>query len=193
MVQGGFSEIAYISVTDEVNDRRDDVCWSGSGCTRWLHRSDQTFLNNISFTGQRNAGYGGVYKNMNQGADYMNHAKSAAKMAINLFEDESLNFDEELRPARKAVYVPTFFTSVPQQPLAPQVNNQGARFSRNTNNGQVRLLMSVVFLDISIFRHTIYQSSTMSTGPRPFTSPTRIVLSHTRLNNFINYLFIYFY
>merc|ERR1711953_1473904 len=80
-------------------------------------------------------GYGGVYKNMNQGADYMNHAKSAAKMAINLFEDESLNFDEEIRPARKAVYVPTFFTSVPQQ---PQASNQGARFSRNTNtnNGQ---------------------------------------------------------
>merc|ERR1712172_225175 len=80
-------------------------------------------------------GYGGVYRNMNQGADYMNHAKSAAKMAINLFEDESLNFDEEIRPARKAVYVPTFFTSVPQQ---AQANNQGARFSRNTNtnNGQ---------------------------------------------------------
>merc|ERR1712158_153607 len=73
-------------------------------------------------------GYGGVYKNMNQGADYMSHAKSAAKMAINLFEDE-------VRPARKAVYVPTFFTSVPQQ---PQASNQGARFGRNTNtnNGQ---------------------------------------------------------
>merc|ERR1712203_664848 len=78
-------------------------------------------------------GYGGVYKNMNQGADYMNHAKSAAKMAINLFEDESLNIVEEIRPARKAVYVPTFFTSVPQQPLAAQANNHGARFSRNTN------------------------------------------------------------
>jgi len=82
-------------------------------------------------------GIGGVYRNMNQNADYMGHAKSAAKMAINLFEDESLNFDEGVRPARKAVYVPTFFTSVPQQPLAAQAaNNQGARFSRNTNNGQ---------------------------------------------------------
>merc|ERR1712203_1213923 len=101
-------------------------------------------------------GYGGVYKNMNQGADYMNHAKSAAKMAINLFEDETLNFDEEIRPARKAVYVPTFFTSVPQQ---PQASNQGARFSRNTNT--------------TMARHTISQSSIMSTDPRPSTSPTR--------------------
>ena len=80
---------------------------------------------------------------MNQGADYMNHAKSAAKMAINLFEDESLTFDEGVRPERKAVYVPTFFTSVPQQPLAAQAaSNHGARFSRNTNNGQVVWLLS---------------------------------------------------
>merc|ERR1712203_1205167 len=101
-------------------------------------------------------GYGGVYKNMNQGADYMNHAKSAAKMAINLFEDESLNFDEEVRPARKAVYVPTFFTSVPQQ---PQASNQGARFAGTPTP--------------TMARHTISQSSIMSTGPRPSTSPTR--------------------
>ena len=81
-------------------------------------------------------GLGGVYKNMNQDADYMHHAKSAAKMAINLFDDESLTDTEEVRPARKAVYVPTFFTSVPQETVQPQTT----RFSRNANNAQVRSL-----------------------------------------------------
>ena len=85
-------------------------------------------------------GLGGVYKELNQDADYIHLAKNAAKMQIDLFQDESLTTDEEVRPARLAVYVPTFFTSVPQQPLAAQAaNNQGARFSRNTNNGQVAL------------------------------------------------------
>merc|ERR1712203_1130647 len=102
-------------------------------------------------------GYGGVYKNMNQGADYMNHAKSAAKMAINLFEDESLNYEEEARPARKAVYVPTFFTSVPQQPPRPPTRGQDLAGIPTTA------------------RPTICPSSIMSTGPRPSTSPTRII------------------
>merc|ERR1712203_822538 len=101
-------------------------------------------------------GYGGVYKTMNQGADYMKNAKNAAKMAINLFEDESLNFDDEDRVVRKAVYVPTFFTSVPQEQPA---HNHGARYSRNTNtnNGQT--------YDLPIFYN--------DTGPRHSTSPTR--------------------
>ena len=80
-------------------------------------------------------GLGGVYKNMNQDADYMHHAKSAAKMAINLFDDESLTDTEEVRPARKAVYVPTFFTGVPQTELHPvaaaHVDSQ--RFQRDAN------------------------------------------------------------
>jgi len=62
-------------------------------------------------------GYGGVYTNMNQNADYIPHAKSAAKLATQIaFEqDESLIGGEAERPARRAsVYVPTFFTSEPQ-------------------------------------------------------------------------------
>ena len=62
-------------------------------------------------------GLGGLYRNMNQNADYMDAAKQAAKMAVNLFDDESLADETALRPARTAVYVPTFFTSQPQ----PQV------------------------------------------------------------------------
>merc|ERR1712212_1187690 len=62
-------------------------------------------------------GLGGLYRNMNQNADYMDAAKQAAKMAVNLFDDESLVDETALRPARTAVYVPTFFTSQPQ----PQV------------------------------------------------------------------------
>merc|ERR1739842_146496 len=101
-------------------------------------------------------GYGGVYKNMNQGADYMNHAKSAAKMAINLFEDESLNYEEEARPARKAVYVPSSPASLSSLP-------------RPTTRGQDSAGIPTTA------RPTICPSSIMSTGPRPSTSPTRII------------------
>ena len=86
-------------------------------------------------------GIGGVYENLNQKADYIPLAKNAAKMAFDLFDDESLVDEEGIRPgrqapARKSVYVPTFFTSVPQETVHP--SNQGVRFSRNTNNnGQV--------------------------------------------------------
>ncbi|XP_023329051.1 uncharacterized protein LOC111701837 [Eurytemora carolleeae] len=61
-------------------------------------------------------GIGGVYKNMNQKADYMSHAKKASQMALDLFNDESLTLGEEERSARAtSVYVPSFFTSQPQQ------------------------------------------------------------------------------
>merc|ERR1712200_236351 len=62
-------------------------------------------------------GHGGLYPNMNQNADYMAHAKNAAKLAsqIAFEEDESLSGAQAVRPARRAsVYVPTFFTSLPQ-------------------------------------------------------------------------------
>jgi hypothetical protein len=48
-------------------------------------------------------GYGGMYKNMNQNADYMHHAKMAAHMAKSLAfeEDESLRGGvAAVRPAR---------------------------------------------------------------------------------------------
>ena len=75
-------------------------------------------------------GLGGVYKELNQDADYIHLAKNAAKMQIDLFQDESLTTDEEVRPARLAVYVPTFFTSVPQESVPSQV---ATRFRRNAN------------------------------------------------------------
>ena len=82
-------------------------------------------------------GIGGVYKNLNQDADYIPLAKNAAKMQIDIFQDESLANIEEDRPARKAVYVPTFFTSVPQESVPSQVAVQATRFSRNANTAQV--------------------------------------------------------
>merc|ERR1712080_208877 len=80
-------------------------------------------------------GLGGLYKTMNQNADYMPAAKNAARMAVNLaFEqDESLIGAEAARPSRSSVYVPTFFTSEPQPLLAdgslPQLqgNNRQAQ------------------------------------------------------------------
>ena len=54
---------------------------------------------------------------MNQNADYMQAAKHAAKMAVNIFDDESLISSNAQRPARQ-VYVPTFFTNQPQPQVA---------------------------------------------------------------------------
>merc|ERR1712105_111680 len=61
-------------------------------------------------------GLGGLYKNMNQNADYMPAAKNAARLAVEIsFEnDESLTGGSQGRNVRKAVYVPNFFTSEPQ-------------------------------------------------------------------------------
>merc|ERR1712138_328340 len=57
-------------------------------------------------------GLGGLYKNMNQNADYMQAAKHAAKMAVNIFDEvESETVD---RARKSTVYVPTFFTNQPQ-------------------------------------------------------------------------------
>ena len=80
------------------------------------------------------SGYGGVYKAMNVEAETMNAAKQASKMAI--FEDESLLNDAETRKERNtALYVPTFFTGVPQTELHPvaaaHVDSQ--RFQRDAN------------------------------------------------------------
>ena len=76
-------------------------------------------------------GYGGVYKNMNIDGDSMNAAKNAAKVAVDLFNDESLVDLEEVRPARKAVYIPTFFTQQQQAEPHPAAI-QAQRFSRDT-------------------------------------------------------------
>ena len=71
---------------------------------------------------------------MNVEAETMNAAKQASKMAI--FEDESLLNDAETRKERNtALYVPTFFTGVPQTELHPvaaaHVDSQ--RFQRDAN------------------------------------------------------------
>ena len=60
----------------------------------------------------------------------MSGAKKAAKMAETqaIFEDESLVGALENRNVRKAVYIPTFFTNVPQQQPHPVAQ----RFSRDT-------------------------------------------------------------
>ena len=77
------------------------------------------------------SGYGGVYKAMNVEAEKMNAAKKASKMAI--FEDESLQVPRKER--NTALYVPTFFTGVPQTELHPvaaaYVDSQ--RFQRDAN------------------------------------------------------------
>merc|ERR1712243_98969 len=69
-------------------------------------------------------GLGGLYKNMNQNADYIPHAKNAARLAEQIaFEtDESLVGGGQGRPARKAVYVPNFFTAEPQPVVASGVS-----------------------------------------------------------------------
>ena len=85
-------------------------------------------------------GLGGVYKELNQDADYIQLAKNAAKIQYDRFQDETLTTDEEVRPARLAVYVPTFFTSVPQESVPSQVAVQATRFSRNANTAQVYLI-----------------------------------------------------
>merc|ERR1712203_1111029 len=80
-------------------------------------------------------GYGGLYPNMNQNADYMAHAKSAAKLATQIAfeEDESLVGAQAVRPARRAsVYVPTFFTSEPQPNVADSSLPQLQRINRQT-------------------------------------------------------------
>ena len=93
-------------------------------------------------------GLGGLYKNMNQNADYMPHAKNAAKLATQIAfeEDESLTgvqvreagiteknppLLQAVRPARRAsVYVPTFFTSEPQPNVADASLPQLQRINR---------------------------------------------------------------
>ena len=81
-------------------------------------------------------GLGGLYKNMNQKADYMDAAKHAAKMAVNLFEDESLVLTSESRPARQSVYVPTFFTNQPQ-PQTQAAQGQLQQLNRPSRDAQV--------------------------------------------------------
>merc|ERR1712203_408569 len=80
-------------------------------------------------------GYGGLYPNMNQNADYMAHAKNAAKLAsqIAFEEDESLSGAQVNRAARRtAVYVPTFFTSEPQPNVAESSLPSPQRINRQT-------------------------------------------------------------
>merc|ERR1712168_1021195 len=61
-------------------------------------------------------GLGGLYKNMNQNADYM----PAAKIAVNIFDEVE---SENVVRSRKSVYVPTFFTNQPQ-PVVQQAQLQ---------------------------------------------------------------------
>ena len=84
------------------------------------------------------AGYGGVYTGMAVEGEAMSGAKKAAKMAETqaIFEDESLVGALEDRNVRKAVYIPTFFTNVPQQQPHPVAQ----RFSRDTQVPAVRKL-----------------------------------------------------
>merc|ERR1719402_2068191 len=83
-------------------------------------------------------GYGGVYKNMPIAEDAMKAAEHASKVAVDLFNDESLfNVDED-RKVRKAVYIPTFFTSVQQQPVAvQQLNSQSFPRASRVNHSML--------------------------------------------------------
>ena len=82
------------------------------------------------------SGYGGVYQAMNVEAETMNAAKQASKMAVNIFDDESLSGDIAQRKDRNgALYVPTFFTGVPQTELHPvaAAHVESNRFQRDAN------------------------------------------------------------
>jgi len=60
-------------------------------------------------------GMGGVYKNMRLSSENMAAAKKASQMAVDIFNDESLNYEQENRNTRNVqVYVPSFYTSQPQ-------------------------------------------------------------------------------
>ena len=127
------------------------------------------------------SGYGGVYKAMNVEAETMNAAKQASKMAI--FEDESLQNDAETRKERNtALYVPTFFTGVPQTELHPvaaaHVDSQ--RFQRDANVSishpllkpksifvQLRTYYFELLMKPVHFRHTSNRLSTGSTALLP--------------------------
>merc|ERR1712112_96466 len=73
-------------------------------------------------------GLGGLYKNMNQNADYMPAAKHAAKMAVNIFDEVE---SENVVRSRKSVYVPTFFTNQPQPVVQQAQLQQLARPARD--------------------------------------------------------------
>ena len=79
------------------------------------------------------SGYGGVYSGMAVEAEAMNAAKQASKMAVDIFNDESLDGIAATRGERKAVYVPTFFTNVPQAEAHPvaAAHAESNRFSRD--------------------------------------------------------------
>ena len=76
-------------------------------------------------------GYGGVYQQMNVDAQTMEGAKGAAKMAVDIFNDESLTGALEQRNVRKATYVPTFFTAQEQPVVHPLAASATNRFQRN--------------------------------------------------------------
>ena len=81
------------------------------------------------------SGYGGVFKAMNVEADTMSAAKQASKMAVDIFEDESLQGDNTRRKERNTVYVPQFFTGVAQTELNPvaAAHVESNRFQRDAN------------------------------------------------------------
>merc|ERR1712126_363116 len=99
------------------------VSWSGY--TKMISLLVVPFLlSSVSSFPGGYTGLGGLYKNMNQNADYIPHAKNAARLAEQIaFEtDESLVGGGQGRPARKAVYVPNFFTAEPQPVVASGVS-----------------------------------------------------------------------
>merc|ERR1712173_33744 len=55
-------------------------------------------------------GVGGVYDDLQLDADNIRLAKQAAKLAGDIFNDDSLIEENEKRLVRQTVYIPTFFT-----------------------------------------------------------------------------------
>merc|ERR1712117_672202 len=56
-------------------------------------------------------GVGGVYDDLQLDADNIRLAKQAAKLAGDIFNDDSLIEENEKRLVRQTVYIPTFFTN----------------------------------------------------------------------------------
>ena len=82
------------------------------------------------------SGYGGVFKAMNVEAETMSAAKQASKMAVDIFDDESIKGDNTQRRERNSpVYVPKFFTTVAQTELHPvaAAHVESNRFQRDAN------------------------------------------------------------
>ena len=145
-------------------------------------------------------GWGGVYKNLEVHPETLNAAKIAAKVQDDIFNDESLLGTEEFRSERKAVYIPTFFTNVPQSaphPAFQEAQLQAQRFSRDTQVDNDHDQDD--YFNLQHFRTSPWPTMRLTTDPVPrlCTEQEDDNLNSSRafitLNVQLKYLFIYLF